>query len=392
VAEADESDGSFLKLSPTIAVVTNIDPEHLDHYGSHEAIKTPSWSSPSACPSTASRCCASTTPTCRRSSRASTAAHVTYGTNPQADYVASDPRFQGTTTSFGVCAGARTSGASTVRVPGRHNVLNCLATIAVADELDIPLDTTRDALASFEGVQRRFTIVGEAEGSPTSTTTATTPPRSRPRSRRQGGLSRRVVAAFQPHRYSRTRDLFEEFTRAFNLADHLVVTEVYAAGERPSRAPRASASPTPSAHGHRHVVRARQAQGGRALERPRDPPGDMVIALGARATSTSAPLIVALAIISALVPPAAVVTVPLKFVVSSLVIAWDLLDYPFGLRAMGVRARLGWMRENLGAVLLFGASTGALLLIPLLGLFVLPCGVVAATELVVRVERGATSR
>jgi CysZ protein len=82
----------------------------------------------------------------------------------------------------------------------------------------------------------------------------------------------------------------------------------------------------------------------------------------------------------------------LKFVVSSLVIAWDLLDYPFGLRAMGVRARLGWMRENLGAVLLFGASTGALLLIPLLGLFVLPCGVVAATELVVRVERGATPR
>jgi CysZ protein len=99
-----------------------------------------------------------------------------------------------------------------------------------------------------------------------------------------------------------------------------------------------------------------------------------------------------LALISALVPPAAVVTVPLKFVVSSLVIAWDLLDYPFGLRGMGVRARLGWMRENLGAVLLFGASTGALLLIPLLGLFVLPCGVVAATELVVRVERGATSR
>lgn len=108
--------------------------------------------------------------------------------------------------------------------------------------------------------------------------------------------------------------------------------------------------------------------------------------------AVSAPLIVALALVSALVPPAAVVTVPLKFLVSSLVIAWDLLDYPFGLRAMGVRARLGWMRENLGAVLLFGASTGALLLIPLLGLFVLPCGVVAATELVVRVERGATPR
>lgn len=101
----------------------------------------------------------------------------------------------------------------------------------------------------------------------------------------------------------------------------------------------------------------------------------------------SAPLLITLALFSVFVPVAAVVTVPLKFLVSSFVIAWDLLDYPFGLRAMGVRARLAWMRENLGAVLLFGASTGALLLIPLLGLFVLPCGVVAATELMVRVER-----
>lgn len=101
----------------------------------------------------------------------------------------------------------------------------------------------------------------------------------------------------------------------------------------------------------------------------------------------SAPILVALAMVSVFVPAAAAVTVPLKFIVSSLVIAWDLLDYPFGLRGMGVRARLAWMRANLGAVLLFGASTGALLLIPLVGLFVLPCGVVAATELVVRVER-----
>lgn len=104
----------------------------------------------------------------------------------------------------------------------------------------------------------------------------------------------------------------------------------------------------------------------------------------------SVPVLVLLAAISVFVPVAAVVTVPLKFLLSSLVIAWDLLDYPFGLRGMGVRARLAWMRENLGAVTLFGASTGALLLIPLVGLFVLPCGVAAATELVVRAERDAS--
>lgn len=99
------------------------------------------------------------------------------------------------------------------------------------------------------------------------------------------------------------------------------------------------------------------------------------------------PLLLGLALISALFPPAAVVTVPLKVVVSSLVVAWDLLDYPFGLRKMRVRERLAWMRANAGAVLLFGATSGAILLIPLLGLLMLPCGVAASTELVVRVER-----
>lgn len=100
------------------------------------------------------------------------------------------------------------------------------------------------------------------------------------------------------------------------------------------------------------------------------------------------PLIVALAVVSLVVPPAAVVAVPLKFVVSALVVAWDLLDYPFGLRRMRVRERLAWMRANLGAVLLFGLTAAGLLLIPVVGLLMLPCGVAAATELVVRVERG----
>lgn len=100
------------------------------------------------------------------------------------------------------------------------------------------------------------------------------------------------------------------------------------------------------------------------------------------------PVLVALALLSLLVPPAAIVTVPLKIAVSALVVAWDLLDYPFGLRRMRVRERLAWMRQNLSAVLLFGLTAAGLLLIPVLGLLMLPCGVAGATELVVRVERG----
>lgn len=104
------------------------------------------------------------------------------------------------------------------------------------------------------------------------------------------------------------------------------------------------------------------------------------------------PILLLLAAVSLLAPPAAIVTVPLKAVVSSYLVAWDLLDYPFGLRGMRVRERLAWMRANAGAVLLFGLTSGAILLVPVLGLVMLPCGVAAATELVVRVERDGPTR
>jgi UDP-N-acetylmuramate--alanine ligase len=162
VAEADESDGSFLKLSPTIAVVTNIDPEHLDHYGSHDAIKDAFVEFAQRVPfyGLAVLCLdhphvQAILPRIDRRTR-----HLRH--HPAGRLRRDGPGFQGTRTSFGVLRRGEDLGRFDVRLPGRHNVLNCLATIAVADELDIPRAITRDALASFEGVQRRFTIVGEA--------------------------------------------------------------------------------------------------------------------------------------------------------------------------------------------------------------------------------------
>ncbi|TAK21707.1 MAG: UDP-N-acetylmuramate--L-alanine ligase [Myxococcaceae bacterium] len=283
VAEADESDGSFLKLTPTVAVITNIDPEHLDHYGSHAKLLDAFVEFAARVPFYGLAVLCLDHPHVQAILPRIDRRHVTYGTNPQADYVASDITFEGLSTSFAVRRRGESLGHFEVRVPGLHNVLNCLATIAVAEELDVPTDTTRESLRSFAGVQRRFTIVGEARGitlvddyghhpaEVEATLTAA-----------KGGFRRRVVAAFQPHRYTRTRDLFEEFTRAFNLADVLIVTEVYAAGEKPiegatgERLAEAIAS-----HGHRGVHfeadKARVVDRLEALVQP----GDVVIALGA---------------------------------------------------------------------------------------------------------------
>ncbi|MBI5515486.1 MAG: UDP-N-acetylmuramate--L-alanine ligase [Deltaproteobacteria bacterium] len=283
VAEADESDGSFLKLTPTIAVVTNIDPEHLDHHGSHEQLKTAFVEFAQRIPFYGLAVMCLDHPHVQAILPRIDRRHVTYGTHPQADYVALGQSFQGTTTAFHVRRRHEDLGRFEVRVPGRHNVLNCLATIAVAEELDVPTDATRAALASFAGVQRRFTIVGEAQGITLVDDYGHHPAEIEATlSAAKSGFGRRVVAAFQPHRYTRTRDLFEEFTRCFNQADVLVLTEVYPAGESPI--PGATGERLAQAlreHGHRNVHyepdKHRVCDRLEALSRP----GDMVIALGA---------------------------------------------------------------------------------------------------------------
>jgi UDP-N-acetylmuramate--alanine ligase len=176
-------------------------------------------------------------------------------------------------------------------MPGAHNVLNALAVIAVADELEVPLDATREAIAGFHGVQRRFTVLGQPAfakngkrgdvmivddyGHHPAEIEATLDAAQR-------GFDRRVVVAFQPHRYTRTKHLFDEFTRAFNQADVLVVTEVYPAGERPIEGATGEAlAEAIRAHGH-HAVHfvGDKKQVSRVLREIVEP-GDIVIALGA---------------------------------------------------------------------------------------------------------------
>jgi UDP-N-acetylmuramate--alanine ligase len=298
VAEADESDGSFLKLTPTIAVITNIDAEHLDHYGTHENVKEAFVQFANRIPfyGLGILCLdhshvQAILPRIERR-------HVTYGTSRQADYRASGARFEGLATRFFAHRRGASLGEFVVRMPGAHNVLNALSVIAVADELEVPLNVTRDAIASFHGVQRRFTVVGQpvvTRSGKTGDVMVVDDYGHHPAeveatlAAAQNGFERRVVVAFQPHRYTRTRALFDDFLRAFNKADVLVVTEVYPAGEKPIPGATGEAlAEGIRAHGH-HAVRYvadKKKVSGALFELVE--PGDLVIALGAGDINASA--------------------------------------------------------------------------------------------------------
>jgi len=291
VAEADESDGSFLRLAPTLAIITNIDAEHLDHYGTHENVKDAFVQFANQAPFYGLSIVCIDHPHVQAILPRLNRRHVTYGLARQADYRATNLRYEGLTTRFGVERRGESMGEFIVHMPGAHNVQNALAVIAAADELEVPLDVIRDALASFHGVQRRFTVLGEPiivrdgvqgpvmivddYGHHPAEVEATLEAAQR-------GFDRRVVVAFQPHRYTRTRDLFEDFTRAFNKADVLVVTEVYAAGE--ASIPGATGESLATAireHGHHsvHYVGDKKLVGGKLADIVR--PNDIVISLGA---------------------------------------------------------------------------------------------------------------
>ena len=232
VAEADESDGSFLLLTPTHAVVTNIDPEHLDHYGSiermHEAYlqfinRVPFYGLAVLCiDSVAVR---ALLPRVRKR-------FVTYGLASDADLQAVHTRVSAEGTRFDVLERGRWIGEVALRMPGRHNAQNALAVVAVACELGIAFETTARALASFEGIHRRFEVKGEVGGVTVVDDYGHHPEEVKATLRAaREGFGRRLVAIFQPHRYTRTRDLFPEFLGAFDDADLLVLTEIYPAGE-----------------------------------------------------------------------------------------------------------------------------------------------------------------
>jgi UDP-N-acetylmuramate--alanine ligase len=234
VVEADESDGSFLKLSPTLVIVTNIDPEHLDHYGSLERLRSAFVIFVNAVPFYGLAVICLDHPTVQSMIPEIEKRHVTYGLSPQAHYRASEVELSGFRSVFSVSRGGEDLGRFELPMVGEHNVLNALAAIAVADELSIPVAVTREALRGFRGVDRRFTVRGEVQGVTVVDDYGHHPAEIRATlAGARAAFGRRLVVVFQPHRYTRTRDLLDEFATSFNEADAVVVTEIYASGEEP---------------------------------------------------------------------------------------------------------------------------------------------------------------
>lgn len=235
VAEADESDGSFLTLSPTIAVVTNIDADHLDYYtGGLEEIKdtfvsfinkVPFYGLAVLC--LEDRNITEIIPRIKKR-------FMTYGLSSQADLRATHVKLDGFNTSFTAHYKGYRLGEISFKMPGAHNVLNALACTAVALELDVPFDKIQEGFAQFGGVGRRFTVKGEQNGIMVVDDYGHHPAEIRATlsAARNGWPERRLVVAFQPHRYSRTKELFNEFVTCFYDADVLVLTDIYAASEQ----------------------------------------------------------------------------------------------------------------------------------------------------------------
>jgi UDP-N-acetylmuramate--alanine ligase len=234
VAEADESDGTFLLLSPAIAVVTNIDPEHLDYYGDMDRVKSAYLEFMNRVPFFGATVLCLDDTTVRTLAPQVRKRIITYGTSPDADFVARDLAVVGMETRFHVEQGGRRLGELTLRLPGRHHALNALAALAVATELDVSFETVHDALIEFGGIHRRFEVCGEVGGIMVVSDYGHHPAEIRATlAAAREGFGRRIVAVFQPHRYTRTRDLFGDFLDAFDAADQLVLTEIYPAGEEP---------------------------------------------------------------------------------------------------------------------------------------------------------------
>ena len=242
VVESDESDGSFLRLPATIAVVTNVDPEHLDHYGTFDALREAFVRFVENIPFYGFAVLCSDHPEVQALiPRVADRRIITYGIGANADVRAINLKLDRTGADFDVMVEHRATNDSRIitgmRLPmfGQHNVQNALAAIAVAQEMGLPDDTIRRALASFGGVKRRFTKTGEAHGITVIDDYGHHPAEMAATLAAARGAfpGRRIVLAFQPHRYTRTRDCFEDFVRVLSTVDALLLTEVYAAGETP---------------------------------------------------------------------------------------------------------------------------------------------------------------
>ncbi len=283
VAEADESDGSFLKMKPTIAVVTNIDREHLDHYRDLGEIQDAFARFLSSVPFYGAGVVCVDDPNVRTILSRVDRRITTYGLSSEAEITAVDLSLAGFGSTYTLCRRGERMGTVRLQVPGRHSVYNSLAAAAVGLELDVSFRRIAAAFKGFAGIDRRFQlrgrlgdvmVVDDYGHHPTEIEATLAAARE--------GFGARTIAVFQPHRYSRSRALLEEFGRAFFLADHVIVTDVYAAGETPiAGVDGALVADSLVRHGHPSVeyVARLASVPGRLKKRIRS--GDLVLTLGA---------------------------------------------------------------------------------------------------------------
>jgi len=284
VAEADESDGSFLKMSPAIAVVTNIDREHLDHYADLETIKAAFLSFIDRVPfyGLAVLCLDNEhvqdiIPLIKKR-------YVTYGMAPQADIQAKKVSFKGMKSHFTVSFRGEELGRIRLNLPGMHNVYNAMASIAVGIELNMSFDLIKEALEQAEGVQRRLEIKGEISGATVIDDYGHHPTEIKAslKALEDAWPDRRKVVVFQPHRYTRTRDLFNDFTRAFYQSDLLLVMPIYSAGEdKIDGVDGHNLCEDIMAHGHKQVICVKDMNEAVACLRDNLMDRDIVLTLGA---------------------------------------------------------------------------------------------------------------
>ncbi len=257
VAEADESDGSFLLLSPTIGVVTTLDAEHLDYYRDLSAIQDAFVQFVNRVPFYGCSVICLDQPHIQSIVPRMKKRYVTYGMISQADYVVREIDFVGTRSRFDVYHGREHLGRFTLNLPGVHNVYNALAVIAVGRELDVGLPTIAEALDAFSGIHRRFEIVGTRDGVTVVDDYGHHPEEIRQTLRAAKAVwpDARLVVVFQPHRYTRTQALLDDFHTAFYDADTLVLLDIYAASETPIPGVSSEGLYTGiKAHGHRRVM------------------------------------------------------------------------------------------------------------------------------------------
>jgi UDP-N-acetylmuramate--alanine ligase len=290
VVEADESDGTFLRLPADVAIVTNIDPEHLDHFGTFDKVKEAFKEFIGNLPFYGFAVMCLDHPVVQDLvGQIEDRRVLTYGVNPEADVRLVDEKRDGAVSRFGVLFRVRNGakayqiGDLTLPMPGHHNALNATAAIAVAHELGVPEDRIRKALASFGGVKRRFTRTGEWNGVTVYDDYGHHPVEiAAVLEGARASTKGRVIAVVQPHRFTRLRDLFEQFCTCFNHADHVIVAPVYPAGEAPIPGiDRDALVQGMRSRGHRHVIPLDAPEQLAGIVKGLVRPGDYVVCLGA---------------------------------------------------------------------------------------------------------------